>query len=89
MQDILKRDSMAFPASLLATEIDIDRANALDRNLAVIGNGKNVGFERSICLEDNMVNSDVDVRRGAEDPVVARIAVVDGSLVEIGLYWDT
>ncbi len=80
---------MAFSASFLATEVEIDRANALYRNLAVIGNGKNVGFERSICFEGRTVNGDMDVRCGAEDPVVARIATMDRSLVEIGLYWDT
>ena len=80
---------MAFSASLLASEIEIDRANAFDGNLAVIGNCKNIGLERSVCLEGRTVNGDVGVRRGAEDPVVARTAIVEQDLVGIGLCWDT
>jgi hypothetical protein len=37
----------------------------------MVGNSKDIGFERCICLECRTVNGDMCVRSGAEDPVEA------------------
>jgi hypothetical protein len=39
MQDILQRDSMALSATLLAAKVQVDGTDALDWNLATVGNG--------------------------------------------------
>jgi len=66
---------VALSAPLFAAEIQINGANALDGDLAMVGNGEDVCFERGIGLEGSAVDGDVDVGGGAEDPVVAGMAV--------------
>ncbi len=62
---------MAMAAPLFAAKIEIDGANAMDSNLAMARDGKNIGLEVRVSLEGGAVSCNVDVRCRAEDPVVA------------------
>lgn len=79
---------MAFPASLFAAQVQIHGADAFDGDLAVAGDGEDVGFEGGVGSECGAVDGDVGVRGGTEDPVVAGVAVVEGRFVRVGRFGD-
>lgn len=89
VQYVLQRNGMALSATLFAAEIQVNGANALDGDWAVVCNGKDVGFEGSVGLEGRAVDGNMDVGGGAEDPVVAGVAVVERKPVGIGFCRDT
>lgn len=72
---MIQRDAMAASASLLTAKLQVDGADALDGDSAMVGHSKNIRSEGRVSLEDRVVDGDMYIGGRAENPIVTKIAV--------------
>lgn len=61
VQHIFQCNGMALPAPLFAAEIEIDGADAMDINLAMVRDGEDIRLESLVSLERGAIDGDVHV----------------------------